>query len=178
MSLGSHLDELRSRLIRAVVVPVLLSAGIFLVASHVRHFLTAPLVKALEATGQPTNLQVLSPTETLLVDMKAPKHYLPALIAALADAGCEVRGDAAVQRVDARVRQASEEDWYTEYLDAVIAVKVVDGVDAAIAHIARHSSSHTEAVVARDPAVQERFVAEVDLAGRSVRAHCVNNPVL
>ena len=70
MSLGSHLDELRSRLIRAVAVPVLLSAGIFLVASHVRHFLTAPLVKALEATGQPTNLQVLSPTETLLVDLR------------------------------------------------------------------------------------------------------------
>ena len=70
MSLGSHLDELRSRLIRAAVVPVLLSCGIFLEAAHVRHFLTAPLVKALEATGQPTNLQVLSPTETLMVDLR------------------------------------------------------------------------------------------------------------
>ena len=102
--------------------------------------------------------------ETLLVDRDAVATHLAPIVRALLERGCEVRGDAAVQRVDARVRQASEEDWYTEYLDAVIAVKVVDGVDAAIAHIARYGSAHTEAIVTQDAATAEKFLAEVDSA--------------
>ena len=83
---------------------------------------------------------------------------------ALLDAGCEVRGDAATCAVDARVRPATEEDWYTEYLDAIIAVRVVDDVDAAIAHTSPYGSSHTESIVTDNVATAERFLARVDSA--------------
>src|SRR2546429_354295 len=82
----------------------------------------------------------------------------------LLDAGCEVRGDATVLEVDPRVRPASEDDWYTEYLDAIIAARVVDGVDAAIAHIARYGSAHTESIVTENRATAERFLQRVDSA--------------
>jgi len=75
-----------------------------------------------------------------------------------------VRGDAAVRAVDARVRPATEDDWYTEYLDAVIAAKVVGGVDEAIAHIARYGSAHTESIVTEDAVAAEKFLARVDSA--------------
>ncbi|MGD9600039.1 MAG: glutamate-5-semialdehyde dehydrogenase [Steroidobacteraceae bacterium] len=101
--------------------------------------------------------------ETLLVDRGAPALLAP-IVRDLLDAGCEVRGDAAVQAIDPRVRAASEEDWRTEYLDAVIAARVVDGVDAAIAHIAQYGSAHTEAIVTANAATAERFLARVDSA--------------
>jgi len=82
----------------------------------------------------------------------------------LLDAGCEVRGDAGTLAVDARVRPATPEDWTTEYLDAVIAVRVVDGIDAAIDHIASYGSGHTESIVTGDSAAAERFLARVDSA--------------
>ena len=102
--------------------------------------------------------------ETLLVDAAcAPTHLRP-IIGDLLDAGCEVRGDPTVQQVDPRVRPASEDDWYTEYLDAIIAARVVEGVDAAIAHIARYGSAHTESIVTESPATAERFLQRVDSA--------------
>jgi glutamate-5-semialdehyde dehydrogenase len=107
---------------------------------------------------------VCGATETLLVDTVAPEGCLAALIAALVEAGCEVRGDAAAQRADARVKPADEQDWSTEYLDAIIAVKVVDGVDGAIAHIERYGSQHTDSIVAGDQATAERFLARLDSA--------------
>jgi glutamate-5-semialdehyde dehydrogenase len=79
-------------------------------------------------------------------------------------AGCEVRGDERVQKVDPRVRPASEEDWYREFLDAIIAVRVVEGIDAAMAHIRKYGSAHTESIVSDNPAAAERFLAEVDSA--------------
>jgi glutamate-5-semialdehyde dehydrogenase len=82
----------------------------------------------------------------------------------LIDAGCEVRGDAAVQRVDARVKPASEEDWATEYEDAIISARVVDGLDEAIAHIHTHGSHHTDAIVTEDARTAEKFLNEVDSA--------------
>jgi glutamate-5-semialdehyde dehydrogenase len=85
-------------------------------------------------------------------------------VTALLDAGCEVRGDEQVQGVDPRVRAATEQDWYTEYLDAIIAVRVVDGVDAAMAHIARYGSSHTESIITANSKMAERFLTGVDSA--------------
>jgi glutamate-5-semialdehyde dehydrogenase len=82
----------------------------------------------------------------------------------LLDAKCEVRGDQATQSVDKRVKPATEEDWGTEYLDAIIAVKVVDGIDAAIEHIERYGSHHTDAIVTDDKAAAEKFLAQVDSA--------------
>jgi glutamate-5-semialdehyde dehydrogenase len=107
---------------------------------------------------------VCGAAETLLVDRAGADVLLAPLVRALLDAGCEVRGDEATCRVDPRVRAASEDDWYTEYLDAVIAVRVVDGVDAAIEHIARYGSAHTESIVTENVEHAERFLAGVDSA--------------
>jgi glutamate-5-semialdehyde dehydrogenase len=107
---------------------------------------------------------VCGSAETLLVDRAAAATHLGPLITALLDAGCEVRGEAASARVDGRVKPATEQDWYTEYLDAIIAVRVVDGVDAAIAHIEKYGSQHTECIVTEDAAAAERFLAGVDSA--------------
>jgi glutamate-5-semialdehyde dehydrogenase len=100
-------------------------------------------------------------TETLLIDRRALDR-LPPILDDLIRAGCEVRGDGETRARDARVKPAGDADWDTEYLDAIIAVKVVDGVDGAIAHINRHGSHHTEAIVTDDPAAAERFMARVD----------------
>ena len=100
--------------------------------------------------------------ETLLIDRAYPDAA--ALIAALADAGCEIRGDAAVRGLLPAIAAASAEDWDTEYLDAIASVAIVDGLDGAIAHIAAHGSHHTDAIVAADEAVAERFLAAVDSA--------------
>ncbi|PWC47713.1 glutamate-5-semialdehyde dehydrogenase [Azospirillum sp. TSA6c] len=100
--------------------------------------------------------------ETLLVDRAIADTALPVLVKDLLDAGCAVRGDAAAQAVDPRVTAVAPEDWDTEYLDAIIACGVVDGVDGAIDHIDAHSSHHTESILTEDPAVAERFLSRVD----------------
>jgi glutamate-5-semialdehyde dehydrogenase len=100
--------------------------------------------------------------ETLLLDSAFPGSV--AVVDALLGAGCELRGDARAQALAPRIAPASANDWDTEYLDAVLSVAVVDGLDAALAHIARHSSGHTDAIVTADEAVAERFLAEVDSA--------------
>jgi len=107
---------------------------------------------------------VCGSTETLLVDRACAAAQLPSLIRVLLDAGCEVRGDEASALVDSRVKPATEQDWYAEYLDAIIAVRVVDGVDAAIEHIRRYGSQHTECIVTDDTAAAERFLSGVDSA--------------
>jgi glutamate-5-semialdehyde dehydrogenase len=107
---------------------------------------------------------VCGAAETLLVDRACAPTHLKPLVAMLLDAGCEVRGDAGVMGADPRVKPASEADWSTEYLDAIIAVALVDGVDAAIAHIERYGSHHTDAIVTADPAAAEKFLAQVDSA--------------
>jgi glutamate-5-semialdehyde dehydrogenase len=107
---------------------------------------------------------VCGAAETLLVDRAAAQADLAPLVKMLLDAGCEVRGDRDTQPVDARVKTASEEDWSTEFLDAIIAVKVVDGVDGAIAHIERYGSHHTDAIVTQDEAAAGKFLRQVDSA--------------
>jgi glutamate-5-semialdehyde dehydrogenase len=107
---------------------------------------------------------VCGATETLLVDRRVAGTHLPALVIDLLEAGCEVRGDAVTQTVDSRVKPASEDDWYTEYLDAIIAARVVDGVDEAIAHIGKYGSHHTESIITADAETAARFLARVDSA--------------
>jgi glutamate-5-semialdehyde dehydrogenase len=107
---------------------------------------------------------VCGAAETLLVDRACAATHLAPLLGALLDAGCEVRGDEDCRAADPRVRPATEDDWYTEYLDAIIAARVVDGVDEAIAHVAKYGSAHTESIVTEDPVAAARFLAEVDSA--------------
>ncbi|HEY1942176.1 MAG TPA: glutamate-5-semialdehyde dehydrogenase [Roseiarcus sp.] len=102
--------------------------------------------------------------ETLLVDRAAAPTMLAPLVKALLAAGCAVRGDEAAQAADPAVTAASEEDWRTEYLDAIIAAKVVDGVDGAMAHIETYGSHHTDCILTEDAATAERFLSEVDSA--------------
>jgi len=106
---------------------------------------------------------VCGAAETLLVDRKAKAQLAP-LVKMLLDAGCEVRGDADTRATDARVKPASEADWATEFLDAIIAARVVDGVDGAIEHIETHGSHHTDAIITDDKAAAEKFMREVDSA--------------
>src|SRR3954454_18013598 len=107
---------------------------------------------------------VCGAAETLLVDRAAAPIMLKPLVTMLIDAGCEVRGDADVQKTDTRVKAASEDDWPAEYLEAIIAAKVVDGVDAAISHIERYGSHHTDAIVTTDQSAADKFLSEVDSA--------------
>ncbi len=102
--------------------------------------------------------------ETLLIDRSASSTHLAPLVEMLIEAGCEVRGDPDTQRTDSRVKPATEEDWPKEYLDAIIAVKLVDGLDEAIEHIAHYGSQHTDAIVTDDRAAAEAFLARVDSA--------------
>jgi glutamate-5-semialdehyde dehydrogenase len=102
--------------------------------------------------------------ETLLVDRSCDPAVLPMLLDALAEGGCELRGDADTRAADQRVKVATEQDWRTEYLDAIIAVRVVDGVDAAIQHIATYGSAHTDSIVTTNTATAEKFLREVDSA--------------
>jgi glutamate-5-semialdehyde dehydrogenase len=122
------------------------------------------MAKAIVLNAKMRRTGVCGAAETLLVDRKAAPNLLKPLVAMLLDAGCEVRGDAATQAVDARVKPASEIDWSTEYLDAIITAGVVDGVDGAIAHIERYGSHHTDAIVTEDKTAAEKFLREVDSA--------------
>ncbi|MGA3307524.1 MAG: glutamate-5-semialdehyde dehydrogenase [Xanthobacteraceae bacterium] len=122
------------------------------------------MAKAIVLNAKMRRTGVCGAAETLLVDRAGAPKLLKPLVGMLIDAGCEVRGDAAVQAVDPRVKPASEADWSTEYLDAILTAGVVDGVDAAIAHIERYGSHHTDAIVTEDRATAEKFLREVDSA--------------
>ena len=122
------------------------------------------MARAIALNAKMRRTGICGAAETLLVDEACAATHLAPVIRDLLAAGCEVRGDPAVQQVDSRVRPASEDDWYTEYLDAIIAARVVAGVDAAIAHIARYGSAHTETIVTENAATAERFLQRVDSA--------------
>ncbi len=122
------------------------------------------MAKSLVLNAKMRRTGVCGAAETLLVDRAGAAALLPPLVAMLLEAGCEIRGDATVQAVDRRVKPASETDWSTEYLDAIITAGVVDGVDGAIAHIERYGSHHTDAIVTEDKRAAEKFLREVDSA--------------
>jgi glutamate-5-semialdehyde dehydrogenase len=122
------------------------------------------MAKSIVLNAKMRRTGVCGAAETLLVDRAGGDKLLKPLITMLLDAGCEIRGDAAVQAVDRRVKPATEQDWSTEYLDAIIAAGMVDGVDAAIAHIERYGSHHTDAIVTEDRKAAEKFLCEVDSA--------------
>ncbi len=122
------------------------------------------MAKAIVLNAKMRRPGVCGAAETLLVDAGAAERILAPLVGALIDAGCEVRGDAAVQQADSRAKAASEQDWGTEYGEPIIAARVVAGLDDALAHIARYGSHHTEAIVTEDQAAAARFLNEVDAA--------------
>jgi glutamate-5-semialdehyde dehydrogenase len=122
------------------------------------------MAKSIVLNAKMRRTGVCGAAETLLVDRAAAATSLKPLVEMLIEAGCEVRGDEAVQRIDGRVKPASEEDWDAEYLDAIIAARVVDGVGGAIAHIHDHGSHHTDAIVTEDDKAAQKFLNEVDSA--------------
>ncbi|MCH8091838.1 MAG: glutamate-5-semialdehyde dehydrogenase [Proteobacteria bacterium] len=122
------------------------------------------MARAIVLNAKMRRTGICGAAETLLVDESVAASHLAPIIADLIEAGCEVRGDEAAQAADDRVVAASPEDWDTEYLEAIISVKVVNGVGGAIVHIARHGSHHTEAIVTEDGAAAERFLGEIDSA--------------
>ncbi len=122
------------------------------------------MAKAIVRNAKMRRTGVCGAAETLLIDRAAAATHLRPLVTMLLDAGCEVRGDEATRAADPRVKAASEQDWSTEYLDAIISAKVVDGVDAAIAHIERYGSHHTDSIVTADQAAADKFLREVDSA--------------
>jgi glutamate-5-semialdehyde dehydrogenase len=122
------------------------------------------MAKSIVLNAKMRRTGVCGAAETLLVDRAAAATYLRPLVTMLIEAGCEIRGDEATRGVDARVKPASDDDWSTEYLDAIIAAKVVDGVDGAIAHIERYGSHHTDCIITEDKQAAERFLNEVDSA--------------
>jgi glutamate-5-semialdehyde dehydrogenase len=131
---------------------------------YVDHAANLEMAKAIVLNAKMRRPGVCGAAETLLVDRAGAATSLKPLVEMLIDAGCEVRGDAAVQRADPRVKPASDEDWDTEYEAAIITAKVVDGLDEAIAHIHNHGSHHTDAIVTEDSDAARKFLNEVDSA--------------
>ncbi len=122
------------------------------------------MAKAIVLNAKLRRTGVCGAAETLLIDRACLASHAQPLVAMLIGEGCEVRGDPAIAALDPRVVPAVEQDWHTEYLDAIISVAVIDGLDGALAHIARYSSHHTDAVITDDKATAERFLREVDSA--------------
>jgi glutamate-5-semialdehyde dehydrogenase len=120
--------------------------------------------RALTLNGKMRRTGVCGATETLLVDRAVAAAQLPAILADLHAAGCEIRGDAETRALDPLATAASEDDWTTEYLDAILAVRVVDGVAGAIDHINRYGSHHTDTIVTEDAVTAARFLEEVESA--------------
>src|SRR3954465_10369939 len=131
---------------------------------YVDHAANLEMAKSIVLNAKMRRPGVCGAAETLLVDRKGASVTLKPLVTMLIDAGCEVRGDEAVQRADGRVKPASDEDWGTEYEDAIIAARLVDGVEEAIAHIYNHGSHHTDAIVTEDAKAAQKFLNEVDSA--------------
>ncbi len=122
------------------------------------------MARAIVLNAKMRRTSVCGAAETLLIDRACAAAVLPGILDDLAAAGCELRGDAMTTALDARVRPATEADWDTEYLDAILSIKQVEGLAEAIAHINHHGSHHTDSIVTADAAAAERFMAQIDSA--------------
>ncbi len=131
---------------------------------YVDHAAKLDMAKSIVLNAKMRRPGVCGAAETLLIERAAAPTHLKPLVEMLLDSGCEVRGDAAIQQADTRVKPVADADWDTEYEDAIIAAKLVDNVDDAIAHIGKHGSHHTEAIVTEDAGTAEKFLNEVDAA--------------
>jgi glutamate-5-semialdehyde dehydrogenase len=120
------------------------------------------MARAIVLNAKMRRTGICGATETVLIDRSVAPDMLTPIVDDLAEAGCEVRGDAGAQDIDGRIGAATEEDWDTEYLDSIVSVKLVDGVDGAIDHINHHGSDHTDAIVTDDDAVAAQFLERVD----------------
>jgi glutamate-5-semialdehyde dehydrogenase len=130
--------------------------------SYVDTSADADMARALILNAKMRRTGICGATETVLIDRRFSESG--SIVKALLDSKCEVRGDSEIQALDSRVAPVNEEDWDTEYLDAIVSVRLVDGVDDALAHIAAHSSHHTDAIIAQDNATAEKFLNAVDSA--------------
>ncbi len=131
---------------------------------YVDHAAKLDMAKSIVLNAKMRRPGVCGAAETLLIERAASPTHLKPLVEMLLESGCEVRGDAALQQIDTRVKPATDADWDTEYEDAIIAAKIVDNIDDAIAHIGKHGSHHTEAIVTEDAAAASKFLNEVDAA--------------
>ena len=122
------------------------------------------MAKAIVLNAKMRRTGVCGSAETILIDRAGAERNLKPIIATLIEAGCEVRGDEAARKADPRVKPTTEDDWSTEYLDAIVSLRLVDGVDDAMAHIARYGSQHTDSIITEDADTAERFLTQVDSA--------------
>jgi glutamate-5-semialdehyde dehydrogenase len=131
---------------------------------YVDHAAKLDMAKSIVLNAKMRRPGVCGAAETLLIERAAAPTHLKPLVEMLLESGCEVRGDAAIQQADTRVKPVADADWDTEYEDAIIAAKIVDDIDDAIVHIGKHGSHHTEAIVTEDAAAASKFLNEVDAA--------------
>lgn len=171
LRMSEHIDVIVPRGGRSLIERVLAESRVPVLAHlegncHLYVHGTADPTMAVElaVNGKMRRTGVCGATETLLVDRDAAERLLPPMLQALIAAGCTIRGDEVVRRLEPHAAAATEQDWYTEYLDAVLAVKTVAGLDEAIAHVNHYGSHHTDAIVAADGDAAGRFLREVDSA--------------
>ena len=171
LAMHQHVDTIVPRGGRSLIERVMKESRIPVIAhleglchTYVHESADIEMARKVVMNAKMRRVSVCGATETLLIDRSAAPTHLPAILDDLFAAGCEIRGDADVQKIDRRVIPAVEADWTTEYLDAILAVKVVDSVDAAIAHINTYGSHHTDAIIAGDPEASNAFLARVDSA--------------
>ncbi len=131
---------------------------------YVHHSADPAMARDIVLNAKMRRTGICGAAETLLIDESCLQTHWPGIATALIEAGCELRADETIRRLDPRVGQATEEDWSTEYLDAILACRAVKGLDQAIEHITRYGSGHTESIVASDPAAAERFLHDLDSA--------------
>jgi len=171
LRMAEHVDVIVPRGGRSLIERVMAESRIPVLAhlegnchTYLHHSADPAMAVAIAVNAKLRRTGVCGATETLLVDREAAERLLPAVLKALLAAGCAIRGDEDVRRIEPRAAAATEQDWRTEYLDAILTVKTVTGLDEAIEHIGRYGSHHTDCIVAADAEAAARFLNEVDSA--------------